>query len=123
MKVFDALAVTTRAEKLQTLDTSTGEETMFKVVPAPDDPTMFVVQSDAMPREEAEKQAKVHNAMEAEGEEEGEGEKKGAMPPFKEAPPAAPPFAMRAPAGPGGPGGPGGMGARPPMPIPPMGMG
>ncbi len=81
----------------------------FKVVPSPDDPTMFVVQSDPMPRAEAERQAKVHNAME--GEEKPEGERE--MPGFRPgAGPAMPPFATRPGGMPmmgGGPGGPGGL--------------
>lgn len=80
----------------------------FTVVPAQEE-GMFVVQSEPMSKDEADKQAKIHNAME--GEEKGE-EEKPMMPEFKK--PGMPPFAEK-PAAPAG---------KPPMGggMPPMGM-
>lgn len=71
---------------------------MYKVVPAPDDPEMFIVQSDPMPRDEADAAADRCNAAAEETEMGEEG-----MPPFM--------GGME-----GGPGGEGGMPPMPPMP-------
>ena len=86
---------------------------MFTVVPAPGNPGQFMLQSKPMGRDEADKAADTHNAIEPGGEEEKpavpEFNRPGApVPPFAERkPPAAPPMMPRRPM-PGG----GGM---PPM--------